>query len=65
MGASLGWPEEVTLRTSMPYIEMAIEERDKSMRAMYGGDEPDTQAVQVQTRPMTPELFDALFQKER
>lgn len=63
----MGWPEEQTLNSSMPYIETAYRGRVKMLQAIFGGGtkeaetiEPTRPAVDM-TRPLTPTLFDATF----
>jgi hypothetical protein len=61
----LGWTEEATLKTSMPAIELAYKGRQSMFRELFGtsespeGNSPIPEGVQ--TRKMSPALFDALF----
>lgn len=55
----LGWTEEQTLQTTIPALELAYQGRCEMLAAIFGG--KDSAPAVDNTRPMTPELFDAVF----
>jgi hypothetical protein len=62
----LGWTETETLDTSLQGIIAALKGRNRFvtdiLKAVFGGDTGDaTPKEKTSVRPMTPELFDALF----
>lgn len=63
----LGWTEEQTLDTTLQGIVAALRGRNRLitnvLKAVFGeGDGTPTPAKQVESsRPMSPELFDAMF----
>jgi len=56
----LGWSERIALSTSIPAIELALEGRVEMLNAIFGGGESEQKPKEA-TRPMSPQLFDALF----
>ncbi len=59
----LGWSPETALGADMNAIRVAYDGRIDMLKACFGGgdDKPASTAPQVQSRPLTPALFDALF----
>lgn len=59
----MGWPQEQSLDTTLPYIEAARKGRFAMLQAIFGsGEKASPSAAQnPQTRKLSPELFDALF----
>lgn len=57
----LGWTEEVTLRTTVPSIELALEGRAEMLNKIFGKGEPEPEQPKVSARPFSLELFDAMF----
>ncbi len=57
----LGWTEEVTLRTTVPSIELALEGRAEMINKIYGGGKPEQEQPKISARPSSLDLFDAMF----
>lgn len=59
----LGWSEEQALSADVNAIAVAMQGRVAMLRAVFGGGEQPTEVTpkDVSARPMSPQLFDALF----
>ncbi|YBV97384.1 hypothetical protein M1D80_11010 [Phyllobacteriaceae bacterium JZ32] len=61
----LGWTEEATLSADMNSIRVAYAGRVGMLKAIFGSSEKEETEHHVSTRPMTMELFDAMFGVEQ
>jgi len=57
----LGWSEDAALGADVNAIIVGMNGRAAMLRAMFGGEEPAAPAATTTARPLSPELFDALF----
>lgn len=61
----LGWTPEQTYNAAIPDIMTAYEGRMDMLKAIFGGGDDGRSGGKPQTngRPMSPQLFDAVFGK--